>query len=236
MIKAFISHSSAQKEFAQELVNTIGRDYCKIDCFDFEPAYKSIDEIFKAIDSCTIFVLLISKEALASSWVQKEIYKAKDELTSGQLEQFWPYIIDSSLKLDDVPSWMAKDECFNLKYFVSPEMLRKDIEQKIRRLIWRENPNIMARETTIIGRSIENEAFEDKRFSNRGRSLRGLIISGRNGVGKDAFAKQCLYKLGKPKEIEPYRISLDVKEGIENFTKNIKGKEFKCRQDNQYIL
>lgn len=217
MIKAFISHSSAQKEFAQELVNTIGRDYCKIDCFDFEPAYKSIDEIFKAIDSCTIFVLLISKEALASSWVQKEIYKAKDKLTSGQLEQFWPYIIDSSLKLDDVPSWMAKDECFNLKYFVSPEMLRKDIEQKIRRLIWRENPNIMARETTIIGRSIENEAFEDKRFSNRGRSLRGLIISGRNGVGKDAFAKQCLYKLGKPKEIEPYRISLDVKEGIENF-------------------
>ena len=57
MIKAFISHSSAQKEFAQELVNIIGRDYCKIDCFDFEPAYKSIDEIFNAIDSCTIFPL-----------------------------------------------------------------------------------------------------------------------------------------------------------------------------------
>lgn len=217
MIKAFISHSSAQKDFAQELVNKIGRDYCKIDCFDFEPAYKSIDEIFRAIDSCTIFVLLISREALASEWVQKEIYKAKDKLTTGQLEQFWPYIIDSSLSLEDVPSWMVKEECFNLKYFVSPEMLRKDIEQKIRRLIWRENPKIMARETAIIGRSTENEAFENKRYSNRGRNLRGLIISGRNGVGKDAFARQCLYKLGKPKEIEPYRISLDVKESIENF-------------------
>ena len=163
MIKAFISHSSAQKDFAQELVNKIGRDYCKIDCFDFEPAYKSIDEIFRAIDSCTIFVLLISREALASEWVQKEIYKAKDKLTTGQLEQFWPYIIDSSLSLEDVPSWMVKEECFNLKYFVSPEMLRKDIEQKIRRLIWRENPKIMARETAIIGRSTENEAFENKR-------------------------------------------------------------------------
>ena len=217
MIKAFISHSSAQKDFAQELVNKIGRDYCKIDCFDFEPAYKSIDEIFRAIESCTIFVLLISREALASEWVQKEIYKAKDKLTTGQLEQFWPYIIDSSLSLEDVPSWMVKEECFNLKYFVSPEMLRKDIEQKIRRLIWRENPKIMARETAIIGRSTENEAFENKRYSNRGRNLRGLIISGRNGVGKDAFARQCLYKLGKPKEIEPYRISLDVKESIENF-------------------
>lgn len=217
MIKAFISHSSAQKTFAQELVNKIGRDYCKIDCFDFEPAYKSIDEIFKAIDSCTIFVLLTSKEALASDWVQKEIAKAKDKLTAGQLEQFWPYIIDKSLALDDVPAWMAKDECYNLKYFVSPEMLRKDIEQKIRRLIWRENPKIKALETTIIGRSAEIDTFETKIFSNRGRNLRGVIISGRNGVGKDAFARQCLYKLGKSLEIEPYRITMDVKESIENF-------------------
>lgn len=50
MIKAFISHSSAQKKFAIELVNSIGRDYCIIDCFDFKPAYKSIDEIYSAID------------------------------------------------------------------------------------------------------------------------------------------------------------------------------------------
>lgn len=216
MIKAFISHSSAQKKFAVELVNRIGRDYCKIDCFDFEPAYRSIDEIFSAIESCTIFVLLISREALESEWVRKEIAKAKDKLTVGQLDQFWPYIIDTSLTISDVPSWMAKDECYNLKYFVSPEMLQKDIEQKIRRLIWRENPKIRARETTIIGRSAEMDTFESQLFSNRGRRLRGLIISGREGVGKDAFARQCLYKLEKPQEIEPYRISLDVKEGVEN--------------------
>ena len=217
MIKAFISHSSAQKVFARELVEKIGRDYCKIDCFDFEPAYKSLDEIFSAIDSCTIFVLLISKEALESEWVKREIAKAKSKLTTGQMEQFWPYIIDTSLTLNDVPSWIVKDECYNLKYFVSPDMLRKDIEQKIRRIIWRENSLVMARETTIIGRSSEIDTFESQRYSNRGRKLRGLIISGRNGVGKDAFARQCLYKLGKPREIEPYRVSLDVKEGVENF-------------------
>ena len=33
MIKAFISHSSKQKDFALELVNRLGRDYCKIDCY-----------------------------------------------------------------------------------------------------------------------------------------------------------------------------------------------------------
>ena len=217
MIKAFISHSSAQKAFALELVGKIGRDYCKIDCFDFEPAYKSIDEIFSAIDSCSIFVLLISKEALESEWVKKEIAKAKDKLTAGQLEQFWPYIIDPTLELDDIPSWMSKEECYNLKYFASPDMLRKDIEQKIRRLIWRKNPQIMARETTIVGRSSEIDTFESHIFSRHGKQLRTLIVSGRNGVGKDAFARQCLYKLGKPREIEPYRVSLDVKESVENF-------------------
>lgn len=217
MIKAFISHSSAQKKFAIELVNSIGRDYCIIDCFDFKPAYKSIDEIYSAIDSCTIFVLLISREALESNWVKEEIAKAKAKLTTGQMEQFWPYIIDTSLEINDVPSWIYKEECYNLKYFSSPEMLRKDIEQKIRRLIWRENPMIKARETTIIGRSSEIDAFESQFYSNRRKNMRGLIISGRNGVGKDAFAKQCLYKMGKPQEIEPYHVSLDVKEGVENF-------------------
>ena len=59
MIKAFISHSSKQKEFAQELYKKVGGDFCYIDCYDFQPAFKTIDEIYAKIDSCTIFVLLI---------------------------------------------------------------------------------------------------------------------------------------------------------------------------------
>lgn len=73
MIKAFISHSSEQKDFATKLVNLLGRDYCKIDCYNFESAYKSINEIYEAIDSSTIFVLLISQASLKSKWVKEEI-------------------------------------------------------------------------------------------------------------------------------------------------------------------
>lgn len=217
MIKAFISHSSAQKAFAKELVNEIGRDFCIIDCFDFEPAYRTIDEIYSAIDQCSAFVLLISKESLESEWVKKEIANARDNFNNGRLSQFLPYIIDRKVKIDEIPAWIVKVQCFNLKYFASPEMVRKDIEQKIRRMIWRNNPNVKALETTFIGRSSEIDLFENKIFSSRGRNLKCLDISGRNGVGKDAFAMQCLYKMGKPLETEPYRINLDVKEGIENF-------------------
>lgn len=48
MIKAFISHSHAQKDFALELVEKLGRDYCIIDCYDFQPAYRSMDQIYGA--------------------------------------------------------------------------------------------------------------------------------------------------------------------------------------------
>lgn len=217
MIKAFISHSSKQKEFALDLVNSLGRDYCKIDCYNFEPAYKTINEVYKAIEEATIFVLLISRDSLNSDWVTNEIRYAKDKLSGMEYERFWPYIVDESMTLEDCPEWMRKDECFNLCYFKSPYVLARDIEQKFRRIIWAEKPGLRMLETIMVGRNDDIAKFEDKYQSSRGMNLRALVISGRDGVGKETFAKQCMYKVGYPPEQEPYRINMDVKENVENF-------------------
>ena len=57
MLKAFISHSSKQKEnFVVPLVELLGRDSCIVDAYDFDAAYKSLDEIYKNIEECTVFV------------------------------------------------------------------------------------------------------------------------------------------------------------------------------------
>lgn len=64
MIKAFISHSSAQKEFVRNLVENLGRDFCIVDCYNFESAYRTINEIYKKIEQSTVFVLLLSRESL----------------------------------------------------------------------------------------------------------------------------------------------------------------------------
>lgn len=233
MIKAFISHSSAQKNFAIELVNKLGRDNCFIDCYDFRPAYKTLNEIYSKIESCTIFVLLISKESLNSKWVKKEVAKARKGLSLKQVAQFCPYIIDKSIKLKDIPKWIRVDDCYNLKYFITPEMLRRDIEQKFRRMVWNENPSVQARETTLVGRNQDIDIFETYLYSQKKKYLRTLIISGRNGVGKDAFARQCIIKMGYPKEFEPYRISLDVKDSIEDFIMHL---NLYCKKYNNTTL
>ena len=151
MIKIFVSHSSAQKEFASQLVNLIGRDLCYIDCYDFKPAYKTIDEIYKCIDNSTLFVLLISTESLKSDWVEIEVKKAFSNMERNRLKRFLPYIIDESVTIEAVPEWMSKEECFNLKFFRSPQIVKKDIKEKIRNIVWGDNPKIREIETFFVG-------------------------------------------------------------------------------------
>lgn len=216
MLKAFISHSSLQKEFALNLVEELGRDYCKIDCYNLGTAYKSINEIYKAIDTSTVFVLLISKESLSSDWVNNEIRHAKKKLSATDYDRFWPYIIET-LTFEDCPEWMRDEECFNMKQFSSVKVLARDIEQKFRKIIWAKDSRRMQLDNLMVGRNDDIAKFEDKFQSLRGINLKALIVSGRNGVGKDTFAMQCMKKVGYAPEIVPYRISTNPHENIENF-------------------
>lgn len=68
MIKLFLSHSWAQKEYIDDIANFIGRDYAIIDRFAFESGRKIEDEIEKSIEFACIFVYLISNECLGSDW------------------------------------------------------------------------------------------------------------------------------------------------------------------------
>ena len=72
MIKAFISHSSEQKQFVLDLVEILGRDYCIVDCYNFNSAYQTINEIYDKIDKSTVFVLLLSKASLSPEWMKKD--------------------------------------------------------------------------------------------------------------------------------------------------------------------
>lgn len=217
MIKAFISHSSKQKAFVKELVEKLGRDFCIVDCYNFESAYKTIDEIYKNIDKSSVFVLLLSKDSINSDWVDKEIRYARTKLQPEQIDRFWPFIVDDSLEIEDCPDWIRKDECFNLKKFSSPIMLARDIEQKFRKIIWSSDANKKKIETLMVGRNADIDNFETIYQSSRGLNIKSLVISGRDGVGKDTFISQCLIKMGYDKEIIPYSISMGNNEGVEDF-------------------
>lgn len=218
MIKAFISHSSKQKKnFVEPLVELLGRDSCIIDSYDFQAAYESIEQIYSCIDKCSIFVFLVSKDSLESDWCKKELSRAYDKLSNFEQLRFWPFIIDENVKIEDTPEWIHKTKCYNLKYFKTPLALAREIDQKFREIIWQENPYLRKKENLLVGRNRDIDSFEQKYYSSKTSKLRAVIISGRDGVGKEAFATQCLQKIGRDIETIPFKIDLSPKEGIEDF-------------------
>lgn len=222
MIKTFISHSSKQKDFAKDLVNSLGASNCILDCYDFEPAKRNIDEIYKGLDKSSIFVLLLSEEALNSDWVMKlELPKAKELLDIGKLEHLYPYIIDSSISFDDsrIPVWLKKGrDSYNLQRFNKPFLLARDLKQKYRNILWDKKPELRLKNDTIVGRNDTIEEIESELYSGDFHKIKSLILSGREGVGRRTIIKKFI----KDKQVrsvsdEIFLIELSNKESIEDF-------------------
>lgn len=215
-LKAFISHSSKQKHFAETIRNIIGPDYCWVDKYDFEPSYRTLSEIYDKLGKTSIFVLLISKEAINSDWVQTEIAKAKELLELQRIELFSCYIIDDT-QLSDLPDWIVKDECYNLKHFSNPMFVAHDIKKKMMRILLKHDSLYQLEQQIFVGRNDKINEFETKMYSSSGTSKLAMIISGRKGVGKKKFAIKCLENMGMGNEIIPFSISMDSKHSIEDF-------------------
>ena len=191
-MKAFISHSSAQKTFAEEIANQIGFDQCVIDKYDFSPAYRTMDEIIEKIDSSIIFVFLISRASIASDWCKNEVRLAKQKVSEGKILLFLPYIIDPGINLEIVKrdfEWIVSEETYNLKLFRSPIMVARDINLKFRHIERHKYNAIRALDEIYEGRNEQINEFQTKKVKKR--KAKSLIVSGRTGTGRHRFSQRC---------------------------------------------
>lgn len=213
----FISHSSKQKPYVEKLVAELGKDKCIVDKYDFEPAYKTHDEIERCLDCCALFVLLLSKESLKSDWVKEEARLANIKFKQGRIRRILPYIIDENVKVEDTPDWIKDDECFNLKQFLKPKLLIRELRQKYRAYIWEKDDRLRLKETIFVGWNDKIEEFQNKLYSGDGASKKAMILSGREGIGKERFFYKCIEEIGTyTKAQEPFVINVDSKSSIED--------------------
>ena len=97
MSKAFLSHSSHEKELVKRVADKLGIFHVTLDQYDFHPGEKNISEIEKGIRRSDIFVLFISESALQSPWVEKEIEIVKSMISQNQTKKFLPFIVDDKV-------------------------------------------------------------------------------------------------------------------------------------------
>ncbi len=219
MPKAFLSHSSKDKERYVEIVaKKLGYHNCVYDELTFEAGMKTFEEIEKNLSSSDLFVLFLSDSALNSSWVKHEMKKAYSLLKNGNLKRIFPIIIDSNIDYRDerIPEWI-KDE-YNLKYVSRPTVATRRIQQRLREISWESHPRIKEKEKIFVGRNSLIKLFEERIDTFDMPVPSCFIASGIRSIGRRSLLKHCLVKANIVDQTYiPSVIQLNTHESIEDF-------------------
>lgn len=219
MAKAFLSHSSKDKDLVRKVALQLGNKNCVLDEISFDPGRKTLEQIFSELDSSDIFVLFISNKSLESTWVKKEINRAKENLNNDYLERIIPIIIDENITYSDarIPKWIAKP--YNLKFINNEVIILKKIRQALKEINFKKTKFNQEIEKNFVGRNAEMEKFEND-INNIDNWTPTYIIAYNyfEGIGRRTFLKNALRKYELTNYLDsPTTITLDSKESIENF-------------------
>ncbi len=219
MAKAFLSHSSANKDLVEKIAASLGTNKCHYDRFTFEVGNKTLDEILHALDSTDIFVLFLSNEALESPWVKKEITQANINLNNGIISKVFPVIIDPSINYKDerIPSWIRKP--YNLQHLDNEVLILKKIRQLIRLAEFKQHKHLEELNDLFVGRNDLMQEFETK-FITIDDCTPTCVIAYNyiQGTGRRTFMKNALKKVNiVGNYFDPLIIPIEAKESIEDF-------------------
>lgn len=195
--KIFISHNSAQKPFVERLSALIGMDYVCVDKYNFETGSELTREIEKHIDNSTLFVLLLSVEAIESDWVKQEVTKARQMLIDQELQAFIPFIIDKRITHED-PRFEEKPwkwiKSYLLNNIYSERLVARVILRKLTEIRWADDPILKERANLFIGRDKEMARLQEQLYENISNEKRAVIVSGLAHVGRKRLLKEFVCK------------------------------------------
>lgn len=219
MAKAFLSHSSKDKNLVEQIALQLGKNNCHYDSFTFEAGHKTIEEIFKGLENTDIFVLFISENSLQSEWVQKEIIKAENLTDKAIIDRIFPVIIDKTITHNDfrIPDWIKKP--YNVRFLDNEVLILKKIKQFLRESNFRKFAHLRDLNDLFVGRHELLQEFERK-LVNIDNTKPTVIIAASffDGIGRRTFLKNGLIKTHIiDKWYEPTPISIGAKESIEDF-------------------
>jgi TIR domain len=86
-MRAFLSHSSADKRFVEAVARELGRQFCAFDQHEFDSGEDFRNAIRKALDSSDLFILFASKTSRERKWVEFELDEAELRKIRGSIKR-----------------------------------------------------------------------------------------------------------------------------------------------------
>lgn len=196
MVKAFLSHSSTDKEIVREIKKKLTRACTFFDEDCFLPGDDFRETIISHIGKANLFVLFASKASLNSSWVKFELDTAYLESIKKKDIQVLVLNLDNVDK-NQFPKWMQNAK---IEPIDNIEIAAQIILDKLY--------DCISEDKIYVGRAKETEKFNKEICDNYYNFPNVIALSGLEGIGRRTFAKQVIYERLNLK----YSIEIHIKE------------------------
>lgn len=173
-MKAFLSHSSIDKPFVEEVGKELGRQHYLLDKHEFDVGKNFKDEIARCLKSAETFVLFASRAALKSDWVAYEIDIAEDKKIGGLLSDALVFLLDDVTHAD-LPPWLSKGLIVKAE---SPKMVAREIGKVLDTRLGAQ------RIAYFFGRNLERDRLSKALNPITGALPRVIALIGLPGVGR----------------------------------------------------
>ena len=178
-MKAFLSHSSADKAFVISVYDALAPGSTWLDRAEIEWGSKFLDKIEEGIEASTDFVLFWSKAAADSAWVAFEMHMAFMELLNRRAIRF------RVIRLDDTPLPLRLEPFHFLSVADSEDPL-STVVSELRTALNQPSHGVRHR---FLNRNSELARIED--LINE-PDTRVVVLQGFQGIGKQSLASESL--------------------------------------------
>ena len=173
-MKAFLSHSSANKDYVGKVFDYLSAARAHYDSVTFDSFQRSYEAIHAAMKDSDVFVFFASPESLASPWVKEEIRIAGDPATVGKhLERI---VVLIGAKRDLLPPELR--QCTAISYS-DPGLVARKIEDLLIQLHSRTVPS-----RPFIGREDDLKSVGGGITPVGSKAPEFILISGISGAGR----------------------------------------------------
>jgi len=183
----------------------------------FEEGMSPAEEIARGLDETSLFVIFLSNAALASKWVQEELFNAKSRFDSEKLERIYPIIIERGITHSDsrIPGWMR--ESLNIQPILRPTIAARKINSRLMELSWKFHPRLKERKEIFVGRNELVNQLEERLDDFSMPSPVALIASGLPSIGRRSLLQYALRKSNLVRDSYEFPlVSLAPLDGIED--------------------
>lgn len=180
MSRAFLSHSSFDKDFVATVYDQLGAGRCHFDAKTFPKNTDLAVQIRDGIEDCDVYVLFLSAAAVNSDWVRAELDVAQEMRTRWKIRSVLVFQLDET-KWDVLPAWAHRHV---VSCPPSPHQVALRIADEVRRLDSDATPcygrdDDVRRAVALISEADTMPAY--------------LYFSGPIGIGRRTFASE-IYK------------------------------------------